>query len=201
LTYNIALPYSIPGNGKDQNIDLGTQNVPASFKYYCVPKLDSETYVLAEISDWEKLNLLNGAANITYDGTYMGETYIQTSSTQEKLSLTLGTDKRIVVKREQLKDYSSGEMFGGGETREFVYELTVRNNQNRQVKMVLKDQYPLSTSKEISVELLKDTTKPTVNKEDIGVLTWEYDLRPGETKIFKTAYRVKYPKGSTLNWQ
>ncbi|MCL1911848.1 MAG: DUF4139 domain-containing protein [Leptospirales bacterium] len=200
IVYDISVPYSIPGNGKEQSIDLKAQSIPASFKYYCVPKLDYETYVLAEIAGWEKLNLLDGIANITYDGTYMGETYIQASTTQEKMTLTLGTDKRVAVKREKMRDYSSSGMFGSSVKQDFVYQLTVRNNQNKAVSMVLKDQYPLSTSKDIIVELSNDTTKPTINKEDTGVITWEFDMKPGETKVFKISYSVKYPKGSLINW-
>jgi len=200
IVYDISTPYSIPGNGKEQSIDLKKQSIQASFKYYCVPKLDYETYVLAEIAGWEKLNLLDGLANITYDGTYMGETYIQASTTQEKMTITLGTDKRIAVKREKLRDYSNSSMFGNSVRQNFVYQLTVRNNQNKAVNMVLKDQYPLSTSKDIIVELSNDTTKPSVNKEDTGVITWEFDMKPGETRVFKISYSVKYPKGSLINW-
>jgi hypothetical protein len=58
----------------------------------------------------------------------------------------------------------------------------------------------LSTSKDIIVELSNDTTKPTTNKEETGVITWEFDMKPGETKIFQIAYSVKYPKDSTISW-
>lgn len=200
IVYNIDMPYTIPGNGKEQSIDLQTKETPAEYKYYCAPKLDPETYLLAEIPDWEKLNLLSGQANITYDGTYVGESYIDARSTHEKLGLTLGTDKRVTVKREKLQDYSSTKFLGSDTKQVFTYKLTVKNNQNKPVKMVLKDQYPISTQKSIEVELLtKDTTPWTVNKEDLGVITWEEELKAGETKTYQISYSVKYPKGSNLN--
>jgi hypothetical protein len=77
--------------------------------------------------------------------------------------------------------------------------MTVRNNRNEAVHIVLKDNYPVSTLKEITVELSKDTTPPTVNKTDMGVVTWEYDMQPGEIRIFKLVYVVKHPKGRKLN--
>ncbi len=199
LSFNIDLPYSIPGNGKEQGIELKNQEIAATFKYYCAPKLDTETYLLAEIADWEKLNLLSGNANITYDGTYVGETYIDAASTHQNLTLTLGTDKRVAVKREKMKEYSSTGFLGNDTKQEFAYLMTVRNNRNDAVRMVLKDQYPISTLKEVVVELSKDTTPPSVNKEDLGVITWEYDMQPGESRTFKLVYVVKYPKGKTLN--
>ncbi len=199
--YNIDIPYTIPGNGKEQSIDLHTVNAPADYKYYCVPKLDTETYLLAEISDWQKLNLLSGSAYVTYDGTYIGETYIDANTTHEKLTLTLGNDKRVSVKREKMQDFSSVKFLGTDVRQVFTYKLTVRNSQNRPIKMVLKDQYPVSAQKTIEVELLtKETTPWTANKEELGVLTWENEIAAGETKEYRMSYSVKYPKGSKLNW-
>lgn len=200
LTFDIDLPYTIPGNGKEQSIDLQTKETQAEYKYYCAPKLDTETYLLAEIAGWEKLNLLSGKANVTYDGTYVGETQIDARSTNEKLALTLGSDKRVSVKREKLKDFSSTKFLGNDVKQVFTYRLTVKNNQNKAVKMVLKDQYPVSTLKTVAVEFLtKDTTPFTMNKEDVGVITWEEDFKAGESKTYQISYSVKYPKDMNLN--
>ena len=200
MTFNIDIPYNVPGNGKEQSIVLQMKETPANYKYYCAPKLDKETYLLAEIAEWEKLNLLSGMANVTYDGNYIGESYIDARSTQDKLTLTLGSDKRVSVKREKMKDFSSTKFLGNDVKQVFTYKMTVKNNQNKPIKMVLKDQYPISTQKNIEVELLtKETTTPTVNKEDLGVLTWEEELNAGETKTYQVSYSVKYPKGSNLN--
>lgn len=199
MTFDIDLPYNIPGNGKEQSIELQTKETLAEYKYYCAPRLDVETYLLAEISNWQKLGLLSGKANITYDGTYVGESFIDASSTQSKLPLTLGTDKRVVVKREKLNDYSSTKFLGSDTKQIFTYKLTVKNNQNKAIRMVLKDQYPRSKEKSIEVELLKDTTPWTALKEELGVVTWEEDFNPGETKEYIISYSVKYPKGSNLN--
>lgn len=200
VSYDIVLPYTIPGNGKEQSIDLQSKTVQAEYKYYCAPKLDTETYLLAEISNWENLNLLTGKANITYDGTYVGETLIDTRASLSKLTLTLGTDKRISVKREKLKDFSSTKFLDNNKKQEFRYRITVKNNQSKTIKLVLKDQYPISTQKNIEVELLtKDTTPWTANKEDVGVISWEEDLIGGQTKVYEIAYTVKYPKELILN--
>lgn len=199
VVYNIDLPYTIPGNGKKQNIDLQNKEVSAEYKFYCAPKLDTETYLLAEISDWEKLGLLSGKANITYDGTYIGETFIDAGSTHNKLTLTLGTDKRVVVKREKMKDYSTTKPLGSDIQQTFAYQITVKNNQNKAIRLVLKDQYPVSTQKKIEVNLQKDITPWTTHKEDVGVITWEEDFAPGATKTYKISYSVKYPKEMDLN--
>lgn len=200
VTYVIDRLYAVPGNGKEQSIDLLTKEASAEYKYYSAPKLDPETYLLAEIPDWEKLDLLSAKANITYDGTYVGETYIDARSTHEKLSLSLGTDKRVAVKREKMQDFSSKKSLGSDIQQVFTYKLTVKNNQTRPIRMVLKDQYPKSTDKSIEVKLLKEnTTDWTANNEDVGVLSWESEFQPGETKVYQISYSVKYPKDAQLN--
>ncbi len=197
--YNIDLPYTIQGNGKTQSIDLQSHSVSATFKHYAIPKLDSEVFALAEISDWQNLGLLSGKANVTYDGTYVGETVINTASTHTKLTLTLGVDKRVNVKREKLQDFSSKKTFGRDIRQEFVYKISVKNNQNKPINLVLKDQYPISKQKDIEVELLKDLTPTTHTNEEVGVWVWEFELGAGQSKEFKTGYTVKYPKDRTIN--
>ena len=200
MEYKIDLPYTIPGNGKEQIINLKDYNLSPEYKFYAAPKLDQNAFLVADFKDWEKLNILSGLANITYDGTYVGQTYLNTSQTNNVMSVTLGSDKRISVKREKLTDFSQVKILGSDTKVTLAYKITVKNNQNKAVKFTLKEQYPISSQKEIKVELLdKETTKPTYNKEDIGVVTWDFDLAAGEGREFRIAYSVKYPKDKKIN--
>jgi hypothetical protein len=63
--------------------------------------------------------------------------------------------------------------------------------------MLLKDQYPISTDKDIEVELL-DNGGAAVNKDN-GVLTWKLELGAGETRTYRISYSIKYPKDKTVN--
>jgi uncharacterized protein (TIGR02231 family) len=167
------------------------------YKYYSVPRLDKDAYLLAEVSDWEKLNLLPGDANIIFEGTYVGKSFLDPASTLDTLNLTLGRDKRLVVKKEKLIDYSSTKFLGNNKIQKITYEITVKNNKKDTVRMMLKDQYPLSTNKEIEVELLDDGG--AMNNAETGVLTWKLELAPGEQKKVRFSYNVKYPRDKLLN--
>lgn len=197
VTFDIDMPYDVPSNGKEQQVELKTFTVPSIYKYYAAPKLDKETYLLSEVADWESLNLLPGEATIMVEGTYVGKTYIDPASTQDTLNLTLGKDKRVVVKREKLKDFSSVKFMGASKKQVFTYELTVKNNKKESIQMVLKEQYPLSTLKDIEVELLESSG--AVNNAELGVLTWKLELPAGATKKVRVSYSVKYPKDKVLN--
>lgn len=197
-TFEIDLRYNIPGNGKTQNIQIGKQQADAEYRYLCIPKMETETYLIAELKNWEKLSLLSGSANITYGTSFVGKTYIDAASAG-KLSLTLGVDKRIAVKREKMKDFSVVKFLGSDTKVTMTYKITVKNNKNKKVKLTVKDQYPISTNKKYEVELLDETTKPTVKDENTGVITWEGELVPAANAEYIISYSVKYPKSVQLN--
>lgn len=197
LNYDIDLPYDIASNGKEQTATLKELDVAANYKYYAVPKLDKDVYLLAEITNWEKLNLLPGDANIIFEGTYVGKSFIDPNTTTDTLNLTLGKDKRAAVKREKLADFSSAKFLGSNKVQKITYEITVKNNKKEAINLLLKDQYPLSTNKEMEVELLENSDA-MINSET-GVLTWKLSLAAGESKKIRFSYTVKYPKDKTIN--
>jgi hypothetical protein len=108
----------------------------------------------------------------------------------------MGRDKKISIKREKVVDKSGTKFLSSKKEQTFTYDITVRNNKKEAVQMLLKDQYPLSPDKEIEVELLEND-KAKVNTET-GILTWDLDLKPNETKKIRISYKVKYPKDKII---
>ena len=197
FAYDIDLPYDVPTNGKAQTATIATQEINAGYKHYAVPKLDKDVYLLAEIADWGKLNLMPGEANIIFEGTYVGKSFIDPNSTNDTLNLTLGRDKRVIIKRDKLIDYSSVKFLGSNKLQKFTYQLTVKNAKKEAINLLLKDQFPLTTNKEIEVELIDDGGAEV--NSDLGVLNWKLNLAAGETRKIKFTYSVKYPKDKVLN--
>ncbi|MBS1627754.1 MAG: mucoidy inhibitor MuiA family protein [Bacteroidetes bacterium] len=195
--FDIDLPYDVPTTGKAQTATLKTIDAPALYKNYSIPKLDNDAYLLAIIPNGEKLNLLPGDANIIVEGTYVGKSFIDPNVTTDSLNLTLGKDKRIAVKRDKIVDYNSVKFLGSNKVQKYTYEITVKNNKKETVNLLLKDQYPLSTNKEIEVELI-DAANAEVDK-DSGILNWQLTLAAGESKKIRFTYSIKYPKDKTLN--
>ncbi|MDI9365482.1 MAG: mucoidy inhibitor MuiA family protein [Flavobacterium sp.] len=197
INYDIDLPYDIASNGKEQTATLKAVEVPTNYKYYAVPKLDKDVYLLAEISNWEKLNLLPGDANIIFEGTYVGKSFIDPNTTTDTLNLTLGKDKRVAIKREKLADFSSVKFLGSNKLQKITYEITVKNNKKEAINLLVKDQYPLATNKEMEVQLL-ESADASIN-EETGIVTWKLPLAAGESKKLRLNYTVKYPKDKTVN--
>ena len=199
ITYDISIPYDIPTNGKAQIATLKESNVPATYKYYAVPKIQNDAFLLAEVVNWQGLNLLPGEANIIFEGTYIGKSFIDPFSTNDTLNLTLGIDKRVVIKKEKMVDYSSVKFLGSNKLQTMTYEITVKNNKSEPINIILKDQFPISTNKEIDVSLLEGKDG-SVNYE-IGVITWQMQVPSGKNEKRRISYSVKYPKDKVVNIQ
>lgn len=195
--FDIDIPYDVPGNGMEQGVTLKEYQLPCVYQYYAAPGIDKDAYLLAQLTGWEKLNLLPGEAGIMVEGTYIGKSRIDPNSIQDTLNLTLGRDKRIVVKKERITDFSSVKFLGSNKKQVFTYEITVRNNKKEKVRMILKDQYPVSTDKEIEAELLENGGA-NIN-HDTGILTWNLELAAGESRSYRISYSLKYPKDKILN--
>jgi uncharacterized protein (TIGR02231 family) len=194
--FDIDLQYDIPSDNKAHSVSMKEYEVPAQYKYYCVPKMDKDAFLLAEVSDWESLNLVPGPANIIFDGTYVGKSFIDPNSTQDTLNLSLGRDRKIVVKREKVQDYCSAKMIGSNRLHTVTYEIKVKNTRKEAIGMLLKDQHPISTNKDIVVELLESDNAE--QNTETGVLTWRLNIAPGETKKVRISYSVKYPKDKNV---
>ncbi len=195
-SFEIDLPYDIQSNGLAHSINIKEAAIQSNLKNYAVPKLDADAYLLAEITNWQNLDLIPGNANIIMDDTYIGKSFIDPNSTADTLNLSLGKDKRVGVKRTLVKDASLSKTKDANTKQTFTYELIVKNNKITDVNVILKDQYPLSNVKEIEVELLDDGGA-TINTE-LGVLTWKISLKPGESKKVRFSYIIKYPKDKKI---
>lgn len=194
--FEIDLPYDIESNGQAHSINIKEAEIQSNLKNYAVPKLDADAYLLAEITNWQNLDLIPGNANIIMDDTYIGKSFIDPNTTADTLNLSLGKDKRVNVKRTLVKDATTTKISNSNTKQTFTYELVVKNNKVKDINIVLKDQYPLSNVKEMEVELLDDGSA-TVNTE-LGILTWKLTLKPGESKKVRFSYTVKYPKDKKI---
>lgn len=194
--FEIDLPYDIESDGELHSVTIKDEEISCILKNYAVPRMDKDAYLLAEVADWQLLDLLPGDANIIMDDTYIGKSIIDPNTTADTLNLSLGRDKRVAVKRSLVKELSSLKTTGKESKQTFTYEVIVKNNKLTEVNLLLKDQHPLSTIKEVEVKL-EDAGDAMVNAET-GVLTWKVDLKPGESKKFRFTYSVKYPKDKKI---
>lgn len=197
VTFDIDIPYDVNSDNKPHTVSFKEYEVPAKYKYYAAPKLSTDAYLLADVINWEKLNLQAGNANIIFEGTYTGKSYINPANIQDTLSLSMGKDKKIIITKEKQEDFSSTKFIGSNKKQLFTYLIKIRNTKKEAIDLSLKDQYPISTESDIEIELL-DSSGAEVNKET-GMLSWQLKIAPNETKTIKLSYAIKAPKNKVIS--
>jgi uncharacterized protein (TIGR02231 family) len=190
--YKIDLPYTIEADGQEHMVLVRNVDLAASYNYYTVPKLDPGVYLMAEIVKLDELQLVPAQANIFFDGTYVGETYLDPSSNSDTLRLSLGKDPNILVKRILLKKDSKDQIIGSERERSFAYEISMKNLKGTKIQLIVEDQIPLTTNGAIKIENT-DTGKANYDKST-GKLTWKINLDPKEAKKVTYGFKLKHPK-------
>lgn len=197
VSFDISIPYTVMSNNKSHSVTLNDFSIPAEYKYYVAPKLDQNAYLVATIKDYGNYNLLAGEANVIFDGVYVGKTILNPANTEEEMRLNMGKDPKVSVSRVLMKDKSGTKMLSSKKSQNFVYDITLRNNKAEQIAIQVEDQFPVSSNKDIEIELT-DTSSGTVNTEK-GLVKWDLKLKANESKTLRFGYQVRSDKNQTLN--
>lgn len=194
--FKIDIPYTIPSDNQSYDVSMVEYEVPAQYSYSAVPKLSTDAFLMAQVADWTKYNLLSGNANLFFKGVFQGETYLDLTSVEDTLSLSIGRDKDIVIMRELQNDFASKNFVGSSKKELKAWNITVKNNKETPVSISIEDQYPISKLDEIKVEVQEQSGAKA--DTDSGKLTWKLPLAPKEKKILQLRYSVKYPQGKKV---
>jgi len=194
--FEIEQAYNIPSDGKQHTVDVQENTINATYEYFCIPKKDKDVFLTARITNWEELNLLNGDANLYFEGTYLGKAFLDTRNTKDTLEISLGRDKNILVNRTKLKEYSRNQVLGSSKTDERSWEITIRNKKQQPINITIQDQFPTSTNKDIVVD--KGNYKEGSLDETTNMITWRLKIGPAKEKKIGFNYSVKSPKGTPI---
>ncbi len=192
----IDLKYSIASDNQVRMVLVKQSELNTSFRYYAVPKLDPGVYLVAQMTKLDELQLVPAKANIFFDGTYIGETYLDPTTMDDTLNLSLGKDPNIVVKRTLLKNQSKERIIQDKKERSFAYNIEVRNLKSSEIELIIQDQIPLTTNPEITIEK-SNLGKGTID-EKTGLIEWNLKLKAKDNQTFDYDFKVRHPKDKVV---
>lgn len=196
-SFKITKPYSIASTHEVTVIAIDRFDIPAEYEYFTAPLLNENVFLTAKIKEWEKFDLLPGEANVYFEGSYAGKTFIDPTQTTEELIVSLGVDPAVIVERKQIDDMKAKSFLGSTRIISKNYEISVRNNKATDIYLVLMDRIPVSQNKEIKIDEVK--TGGAEYEEKKGLLTWKLSLKAKESVKKQLSYQVKYPKVKKVN--
>jgi uncharacterized protein (TIGR02231 family) len=196
VEFNIDNPYSIPSDGKQYLVEINQVDVKAAYQYAVAPKISTDVFLTAQLTDWNKYNFLSGEANLFFEGTFIGKSLIDVNSVKDTLNLSLGSDKNIVVTRTLQKDLTEKQTFGSNKKETRNWLIDIKNRKNQPVNLLVEDQVPVSKNSAIEVEVQETTG---VKPDPItGKVSWNLLLNSQDDKKVQLKYLVKYPKNQSV---
>jgi hypothetical protein len=197
VNYVLADRMSMASGEAPKMVVLKSEKLNAYYEYRAVPKLEEAAFLIAQITDWSKLNLLEGEANIYFENAYTGKSVLDVRFLKDTLDISLGRDESVVVKREKVQTYSGNKLVGKNTVAKRQFDIKVRNGKNQPINLVIYDQLPVSTRKDI--EVFDSQYEGAKLDKKKGELTWEATLTSGKSKTLSFRYSVKYNQGSIIN--
>lgn len=195
--FEIDKSYSIPSDGDVTVIEIDKFIIPAEYNYFAAPLLNENVFLTAKIGNWEQYNLLPAEANVYFEGSYSGKTNINPSATTDSLTVSLGVDPNIVVKRTQLNNFKKNTFIGNSKVIYKGFEIEIKNNKTSNVFLTVIDRIPKSQNKDIKIDDI-DYGTSNYDKEK-GILKWVFNLNSGKTNKLNLSYSVKFPKYKKIN--
>lgn len=184
--------YTIPADASPHLIDVTKYEKAVSYYNLSIPKIKNGAFLIARVQDWENLGLIDGQANLYYNNTYQGYTNLKTQQINDTLDISLGKVNSYTVSRRKIHSKSKRNLIGFNIKEELTYEISIRNNRNEKGVIEIKDQIPVSTSKDVEIKpinLSNGKLDPVT-----GEINWEVKLKPEEVKTLLLKFSIKYPK-------
>ncbi len=195
--FDIKQLLTLPDGGKTTTTEIARHQLPAIYEYRGIPKIDKESFLVADAIDWQKLNLMEGEANVYFDNSFVGKSILDPNVSSDTLHFSMGRDQSIRVQRIKVSESSTRRFFGSNQEQTMKWRITVKNNRQESVNITVFDQAPISrnTSIEVNMEELSDGQFD----KKTGIIKWPLQLQPGEQRDLILQYKVKYPKNRRLN--
>lgn len=195
--FDIKQLLTLPDGGKTTTTELARHQLPATYEYRGIPKIDKESFLVADATDWQQLNLMEGEANVYFDNSFVGKSILDPNVSSDTLHFSLGRDQSIRVQRIKVSGRSNRRFFGSSQEQTMTWRITVKNTRQEAVNITVFDQAPISRNSSIEVSM-EEISGGQYDKQT-GIIKWPLQLQPGEQRELTLEYKVKYPKNRRLN--
>ena len=194
--FDIRQPLTLSSDGKTTTTEIARYQLPATYQYLGIPRADKDAFLVADATDWQQHNLLEGEANVYFENSFVGKTILDPMVTSDTLHFSLGRDNGIRIQRTKVADRSTRRLLASTQEQNMTWRITVKNSRKEAVSLTLQDQIPVSQNSNITVTT-EELSGGQLDKST-GIVVWQLKLQPNEQREFIVQYRVKYPKNRRL---
>eukprot|EP00010_Vexillifera_abyssalis_P008098 CAMPEP_0201544138 /NCGR_PEP_ID=MMETSP0173_2-20130828/647_1 /ASSEMBLY_ACC=CAM_ASM_000268 /TAXON_ID=218659 /ORGANISM="Vexillifera sp., Strain DIVA3 564/2" /LENGTH=543 /DNA_ID=CAMNT_0047952157 /DNA_START=27 /DNA_END=1658 /DNA_ORIENTATION=- len=205
ITANFDIPSktSIRSDNKPHKVGVTMVELVPDLEHYAVPLKAAHAYLKATCKNpTTDVPFIHGNVNVFYDNTFVASTTIDDVNPNEEFFVYLGVDTQVKVV------YKSGEAFSDREkkvfssninTKHFASTITVKNHKDKDLKITVDDQVPMSTDSKITVKMIEPSDPDTFKiNDDTKKITWKLVIPPNHEEKLKLEYVVGWPTGREI---
>ena len=190
--YILKGSWTVLSGHSDEHADLSVKELPCRYHVVSLPGRSESAYLAAEVKTGDIQDLLDCRAALYLRGTYTGDISIHPDLTKETYDFSLGKDETVKIIRTEKKKFTSSVLLKGQLKTEYEYEIKAVSAKQKDCRVTIIDQIPVSTDKAIIVE--PGNLSGAKPEEETGEIRWEFELKPQESAVRTLAYTVFRPK-------
>lgn len=175
--------------GEAGEFSFDKQSLDAKFDLLIDGYGSEAAYVRAKFSP--ERNIEEGETLIKLDGVQIGLVHLGFAANAEATAY-LGKNSLIEVKKEQANNFTKNSFFGGESKNSMAWDYEIKNGSKRAWNVVLQERAPVSTHEDVKVALKNSPEQSSLGKD--GLLSWDFELKPGESKKIHFGYELSKPK-------
>ncbi|MBI5362183.1 MAG: DUF4139 domain-containing protein [Planctomycetes bacterium] len=211
VRFQLAQKETIPSRGEPTTVLVGAADLAITPERMCVPALDPTVWLRAKAKNTSAWTLLPGAAAVFFGNDYFGEAQIETIQPGQELTLHLGADPSVTVKREQIEDLVKEPGFlSSRKSKIDTWRVAFENHGavgarlDGSIDVVVRESLPKSRDDRVEVELSKsEPARSTderwkLDEKDKGFLTWVLRVPKNGKADLVWQTTITFPKDVTL---
>ena len=175
--------------GEAGEFSFDKQSLDAKFDLLIDGYGSEAAYVRAKFSPVR--NIEEGETLIKLDGVQIGLVHLGFAANAEA-TVYLGKNSLIEVKKEQANNFTKNSFFGGESKNSIAWDYEIKNGSKRAWNVVLQERAPVSVHEDVKVALKNSPEQSSLGKD--GLLSWDFELKPGESKKIRFGYELSKPK-------
>lgn len=199
--YSIAGQTSVPNSGALKSVRIGARTVEPAIRVDTAPHVDPVGYLTGVFKVAGETPLLGGEVSLFRDGVFAGKARMRQIVPGEEVELGFGRDDLVRITRREVENTAgSSGIITEQSTLKRLYVTNIENLHSFPVLVHVTDRMPYSTHEEIVVDMLRDTTAPSVIEPDNkkGIVIWDVPLKPQTSSEIRFGYTVVHPSDMKL---
>jgi uncharacterized protein (TIGR02231 family) len=200
VIYRYPTKVDLASGVEDLRLKLDDLTLSAKVRAEAVPRNDATAFLVARMVNDSAEILLPGEAYLYRDGALTGVAQLAVLPPGEEARLGFGAIDGIRLTRDMplTAEGERGILMTSTQIEEKAV-LEVENLTGEAWPVRVLDMVPYSEQEDLEIRFTAD---PPVSEEDVegqrGILAWDFDLGPGETRAITLESVISWPEGKVL---